>query len=171
MRRLLQSMPLTLVALLALGAWARADKAGDGDKDFLMKASTDGDAEVRFAQLAEKQAGSDAVKTFAREMSKEHDAANKQLADAAKGMKLAIVAGLEKSKRDEYERLSKLKGAEFDREYMRLAVDMHEKAVKVFEDESKRTDGNDNLRKFAADTLPKLRDHLKKAREVANTVK
>jgi predicted outer membrane protein len=54
---------------------------------------------------------------------------------------------------------------------MRLAVDMHEKAVKVFEDESKRTDGNDNLRKFAADTLPKLRDHLKKAREVANTVK
>lgn len=66
-------------------------------------------------------------------------------------------------------KLSRLSGADFDRAYMREQVKHHEKAVSMFEKESMK--GKDpDVKSWAAATLPTLREHLRMARELNNSV-
>jgi predicted outer membrane protein len=65
-----------------------------------------------------------------------------------------------------YERLARLSGSEFDREFMRHQVKMHDEAVSLFDRQV--GGGKDaDLKAFAARTLPTLREHQQMARDVA----
>ena len=160
--------PLALAgALLVPCALLAADKPQLSDPDFLAQAAEAGTAEIKLAELADTRASDDAVKDFARCMIKDHTAIAAKLTDAARGAKVAVVAGLDKDARAAEDRLAGLKGADFDRAYMKQMVEDHEKAVSLFEAEAKggTTDG---LKTFAADTLPTLQDHLKMARMLSD---
>lgn len=63
------------------------------------------------------------------------------------------------------EKLSKLKGAEFDREYVKAMVEDHEKDVAAFEATSKGAVDAD-VKAFATKTLPTLKEHLQMIREI-----
>jgi putative membrane protein len=66
--------------------------------------------------------------------------------------------------RDLEERLSTLSGAEFDREYIDAMVDDHEEAVNELE---RHTDSdNARLKQYASSTLPVVRQHLERARQI-----
>jgi predicted outer membrane protein len=71
--------------------------------------------------------------------------------------------------RESMEKLSKLSGPEFDREYMRQQLKAHEKAISLFEREA--NSGKDpELKAFASNTLPALREHQQLARDTASKV-
>ena len=63
-----------------------------------------------------------------------------------------------------YDKLSKMRGAEFDRAYMRDMVQDHEKDVKKFRQEAQHG-GDPDLKGFAQKTLPVLEQHLKMAHD------
>ena len=173
MTRFLKGLSLALAAGLLLNLSVRADDKGNAptdDKDFVMKATTAGQAEVKFSELAEKNASNERVKAFARRMVKDHTQANDGLTVAAKNQRVAVVAGLEKDTRDNYQRLSKLQGDEFDREYMKIMRGDHEKAVGLFAAEAKQS-ADPDLKKFAAATLPTIREHLIEARTICELLK
>ena len=59
---------------------------------------------------------------------------------------------------------------DFDRAYMKTMLSDHKKDISAFEKEAKS--GKDaDVKSFAADTLPTLREHLRMAEETNNTVK
>lgn len=59
-------------------------------------------------------------------------------------------------------RLTKLTGAEFDREYMEAMVDDHKEDIEKFEKQADK--GKDpDVKKFASDNLPILQKHLELA--------
>jgi putative membrane protein len=63
------------------------------------------------------------------------------------------------------DKLSRLSGADFDREYMRMMVKDHAKKVEMFEREA--TKGKDpDVKAWAAKTLPTVREHLQMARDL-----
>jgi len=164
MKRILIGVSMALAALLVFQAGpAGAGKGPTDDNDFLVKAFTSGVAEVKFSELAEDRSDSNQVKAFAQRMINSHKKVNDQLSEHARGLKLAVVAGLEKDKRAIYDRLAGLKGAEFDRAYLQQLIEDHDKAVKLFEGQA-RTGTHEGLKNFAQQTLPTLRDHLKHAR-------
>jgi putative membrane protein len=71
--------------------------------------------------------------------------------------------------RESVEKLSKFSGAEFDREYMRQQLKAHEKAISLFERQA--NSGKDTeLKAFASNTLPALREHQQMARDTASKV-
>jgi predicted outer membrane protein len=96
--------------------------------------------------------------------------AGRKLLKRARGLKVAIVTGLDPDRRAVYKKLSKLRGADFDKEYMKTVVSDHEKAVKLFTSYSK-SGKDEELRTFAKDTLPTLKKHLKQAREINDKLK
>jgi putative membrane protein len=167
---------LTLAFLLcavALGpstASRGEDVKANPDNNFLISAVTAGVGEVKFSQLAEKHASNDDVKEFAGRLVKEHNDANKKLLEHARGLKVAVVTGLDKEQRTAFSNMSKLKGDEFDREYIHKMVEDHEKAIKLFEDYSK-TGTNDDLKQFATKTLPTLKHHLEEAKKIEAKIK
>ena len=171
-----KGLPLivTATALLVCVSSVRANKdAKDdpiSDQDFLGKASSAGTGEVKLSELAVTQASDDKVRDYAKKLVNDHKKMNNGLAAMAKSLKIAVVTGLEKDTQATYDRLAKLKGAEFDREYMKQMVDDHEKAVNLFQRESK-TGANGDLKSFANDHLTELKDHLKDARSIWDGVK
>lgn len=67
-------------------------------------------------------------------------------------------------------RMSRLSGADFDREYMKHMVKDHEDAVSDFQKQSTRAKDPD-IRAFASKTLPTLQEHLQMARDIESKVR
>src|SRR5262245_43060802 len=159
-----------LAGLMAVGLVVQARAGGEGDKEFLGKAIAAQIAEIKLAELADRQAQSAEVKGFAKQMINDHAKLRDQLLDRAKALKLAVVQGLEKEYKEKMDRLSKLEGAAFDKAYMAEMVKDHEHALKEFESRSK-TAQDQELRRVLTDALPRIREHLKHAQQVARDLK
>jgi putative membrane protein len=79
--------------------------------------------------------------------------------------KIGVVAGLEKRNRDEYERLSKLNGADFDKAYMAWIIEGHKKEIANVENQT-ANGKNAEATQFAKAALPTMKQHLKQAEEL-----
>jgi putative membrane protein len=154
-----------LVVCVGVSRGADRDREVLTDKEFIAKAMDDGVNEVKLGELAEQLASSEKVKEFARKIVKDHKAANKKLLELAGTHKLAVVTDMKKDALAIYNRMSRLSKAEFDQAFLKHMVEDHEKAVALFEKMSKSATDAD-VKKFAADTLPTLREHLKEAKEI-----
>jgi putative membrane protein len=86
-------------------------------------------AEVRLGELASEHAENPDVKAFGQMMVKDHTEANKELAQVAAQAKVTPPTELDQRHRAMADRLSKLKGAAFDREYIRTMVQAHEQVA------------------------------------------
>jgi putative membrane protein len=91
--------------------------------------SVAGLAEVQLGQMAAKQAQSADVKAFGQMMVKDHTQANKELSQIASKMKIKPASELDQKHKDLAGKLSKLQGAEFDREYMNAMVEGHQEVL------------------------------------------
>jgi putative membrane protein len=152
-----------IASLVLMGtALAQNDRT---DMQFATTAAKGGIAEVALGQMAEKKAQSADVKAFGQRMATDHKKANDELNAAAKADGVTIPQGLTGEHNADAAKLSKLSGGEFDREYMKLMVDDHQKDIALFEKESK-TGKDSHVKAFAGKTLPTLREHLKMAQDI-----
>jgi putative membrane protein len=158
-----------LALAFGMAAGRDDDKGPLTDEGFVLKASEGGMAEVMAGKLAAKRASDAEVKEFAEKMVKDHSKANKELASLAgkKGFKVAKEVG-EKHKAMA-EKLAKLSGAAFDREYMAGMVKDHEMTVALFEKQGK-SGKDEDLKDWAEKTLPTIKEHLKMAKEINGKV-
>jgi len=139
------------------------------DRDFITKAAQGGMAEVALGELAARQASNDEVKQFGQRMVDDHTKANNELKDLASKKGIAIQSDLSARHKASHDRLAKLSGADFDREYMSAMVKDHDATVALFEKES-RSGGDPELKAWVTNTLPVLREHQKLAHELAGRV-
>ena len=158
---------LLAAGLTSMHASARRDTA---DAQFVADASSSGLAEVRLGELAQQRGSSQAVKDFGKKMVDDHTQANQKLQMIAGKEKKSISATLSDEDRATYAKLNNLIGAEFDRAYAEEMVTDHQKDIADFEAEA--THGKDpEVRKFAQDTLPTLKEHLKLAQDMQKAVR
>jgi putative membrane protein len=156
------------VPMLFFGAAVHAaDKSGTGklskaDETFLKEAAQGGQMEVELGNVATKKASNDRVKAFGKRMTEDHGKANKELAALAKKKNVQVSKTLDDKHKREVDRLSKLSGSEFDREYMAAMVKDHKEDVEKFERAAKEAKDSD-VKEFASKTLPVLKDHLELA--------
>lgn len=113
--------------------------AGAADRDFVEDALHSGMMEVELGKMAQNQASTPDVKQFGAMMERDHSKAGEELKRIAGQHGITAATSLEDKHRDMRDRLSKLTGAEFDREYMKAMVDSHEDMVDMLEG---RTDEN-----------------------------
>jgi putative membrane protein len=140
------------------------------EKIFLNQVITNGRAEIKYSELAEKQASSLKVKAFAARLIVEHKKFGEKLEEAARNMGITVSKELDRDQAGTLDGLSKLSGAEFDRTYLSRIVQDHERAVRAFETEAEK--GNsEEVKKLCNDALPRLQRHLKRARELADEMK
>ena len=140
------------------------------DRSFLTKAAQGGVAEVELGKLAQDKAQNPQVKEFAARMVKDHGEANEKLKKIASSKGVDLPSDASKSARSEMDKLAQKSGGDFDREYMKHMVSDHKKDVSEFEKQAKS--GKDaELKAFADQTLPTLREHLKMAQSAEAAVK
>ena len=138
---------------------AAADSVSRADRKFMEKAAQGGMAEVQLGKLAAEKAQAAEVKQFGQRMVDDHSKANDQLKQIASSKGVNLPTELDRSTQRELDKLSKLSGADFDREYMKHMVSDHKKDVSEFKSESSRAK-DPQVKQFAASTLPTLQQHL-----------
>ena len=176
----------------AVGTAGEADRTAvhDSEKDFVGKQLADGTAEVELGRMAAQKATNPEVKRFAQMMVDDHTKAGAELQQIASKYNISATQPSDDKHNDVMDRLSKLRGPQFDKEYMKAMVDGHENAVDALESrvdstaslKDKVTDPSkadkqvvpeksDNVvaasvNDWAANALPVVRHHLDEAKAI-----
>ncbi len=139
------------------------------EREFMKKAAQGGMLEVQASKLAMERASSAEVKAFAKMLHEDHTAANGKLEAIARSKGVQLPSELDAKQKAELERLRGLQGEAFEQAYMkRLGVHDHEKDIQAFERQA-RTGKDEQLKRFAIETLPTLRKHLTHAQQITGS--
>jgi putative membrane protein len=141
-----------------------------GDRKFIEEATMGGLAEVELGKLAQLKGASEQVKQFGARMVEDHGKANDELKQLAHIKGFGVPGAPAKAHLREIDKLGKLSGAEFDRQYMAHMLSDHRKDVSEFKKASEAAKDSD-VKAFADKTLPTLQEHLKLAQTVHDSVK
>jgi putative membrane protein len=168
----MRSLVYIPVLMIGLATTTRADDIKDlpKDKEFVARVVESTSSEIKLAELADARAANAEVRKFARKMSDEHTKCRKDLLEKAGDLKIAVVTGLSKEHQDAMKRLGELKGAEFDRAYLKNVMERHEKTINLFHGQIK-LGTNQKITTFAEKTLPMLQAHLEEASKIQQKIK
>jgi putative membrane protein len=134
------------------------------DAGFYQNATGANVAEIELSQLALKQGSSAKVKQFAQKMVDDHTKANEKLGSLRNGDKgYSTTTSPPPDAQKDIDALKLLNGKEFDRQYAKVMVAGHEKAVAMFEVEAEKG-SNPAMKAFAKETLPTIKEHQKMAK-------
>lgn len=144
-----------------------ARRTSSSDSSFLRNAAQEGMTEVELARVAQDQASSPEVRQLAQQMLDDHSNSNQRLRQIARDQNVSLPTQLDVSHRAQLDRLATLRGESFDRQYIQTMLDAHERTIDLYDREA-RSGSNAQVRTFARDTLPTLRQHLQLARTTAS---
>jgi len=139
--------------------------------DFMVEAASGGLMEVALGKLAQKQSHNNEVKIFGKQMETDHSQANEQLKLLGTAKNIVIPAAPSDEHQKHINELAELKGADFDRRYMDMMVNDHQRDIKLFEDAANNNAMDAEVKLFAQKTLPILRQHLQMAQKTQQLVK
>jgi len=162
---------LALIIALPLGAQsptAQTPATNADDRGFLQDAAADGLAEVAMANDALHHAQAAPTKQFAQRMVTDHTRLNHALADVANRKHVELPAsGKQHALASAEAWRTQLHGGAYDRAYAQAMVQGHSKAVALF---TKGAGSRDpDVRKFAQDALPMLKQHLAMATDLSHS--
>jgi putative membrane protein len=164
---------VAIVGLLAYPALAQSQtgqaELAEQDLEFAQEAAAGGLKEVALGELAQEQAKSEQVEQFGQRMVQDHGQANEKLMAIVEQKDVQLPQELPEDAQQKYQELQQLSDAEFDEAYMDEMVKDHEKDVELFEQQAQSGEDPD-LRAFAEETLPTLREHLELAREIQSQI-
>lgn len=112
----------------AVGTAGEADrsKVSSGDKDFVNDLTIANMAEVELGKMAIERSTNAEVKKFGQTMVDDHTAAGDKLKAVASQHNIPVPTALDDKHIELRDKLAKLQGADFDREYSSAMVDGHE---------------------------------------------
>ncbi|HLO64427.1 MAG TPA: DUF4142 domain-containing protein [Azonexus sp.] len=136
------------------------------ERSFIVEAAASGQAEIDASRMMAARSTDPGVKTYARQLEREHLSANDELKRIAEGKGIVVPAIASKGTKEMLDRLRGMPAAEGDRTFvLEFGIESHNKAIQLFEKEAR--EGQDpQLRAFAEQTLPRLREHLTMAQQL-----
>jgi len=140
------------------------------DYKFVSEAARGGMMEVKLGEVAKQRGTTQEIRDFGQRMITDHSKANEELKQLASTKGAVIPTEMTHHENTEMDRLEKLSGKDFDKEYAEHMVKDHKKDVKEFEDAARDATDPD-LKTFAQKTLSTLQEHLRMAQQIQASVK
>jgi len=165
-----------IVALSLIGAVFFAGAAfaagSTNPKEFIKDAIQGDNSEIQLGQLAQQKGGSDGVRSFGQTLATDHSKAKDEAVSVAKEISVTPPTEMKSAAKKEYDKLQKMSGAAFDKEFIRHMVSDHKKDIKAFEAMAKKrgakgaSGDTQKVADLAQKTLPDLRKHLQIAQSL-----
>ncbi len=141
-----------------------ADHSNAQDKLFVRQAAIGNQAEVELGQLAHKKAASQSVRDFAQHMVDDHRKSGDLLRRLGRGANANLPKELDPEHQSVRTKLEQASGKDFDIAYIGSMIQDHQRTANLLQWEI--TSGqNEALKKYAADTLPAVMEHLEMAKQ------
>jgi putative membrane protein len=147
----------------------------DKDKETLAKLHHINQMEIKAGQMAKKNSQNKQVKQYGEMLIKDHSLADKQITALAKkeNIELTMPAPTDPSEQaerqsdmDAMSRLETLKGEEFDREFSKMMVEGHQKAIDMVQTAVRQTQDS-KIQGLLNKLLPVLKEHLRVAEQIS----
>lgn len=168
--------PITLAgSALALGALLipapqshaaeKNSSLGPADEEFIKHEAASGKAIITIAVEAATRSESEAIRTFARSLVRDHGKSGAVIEKLAQSKGVDLEPGDVAQHEAHLEQLRGERGADFDNEFIVFMIKMHKDSGENFEKTA--TDSPDtDIKKWASEMLPGLKNHLKKAKDL-----
>lgn len=130
------------------------------DQNFLNKAMEGDLAEINMGKLAQQKGQSQDVKQFGQMLEQDHGQHLEKAKQTAQQMGFTPPTEPNAKQKKTYDQLSKLSGAQFDRQFAQDMVKDHKEAISTF---GKQAKSKGPLADFAQQTVPTLQKHLRTA--------
>jgi putative membrane protein len=168
------SLLITAAAALAIGAPVQA--AAPSDPQIAHIAYTADNLDIAAAKQALKMSHNATVRSFAQEMVRDHEAVNAKALALVKKLHVtpeanATSTGLTKAADAERAKLSKLKGAAFDREYINNEVAYHKTVNDALSSTLIPSAKNGELKSLLQTGLSLFKEHQAHAEQIAAKLK
>ena len=159
------------VLVFSIGALALMAADFPTDEQIAKIVTTTNDGEIAMAKLAEDKATNKDVKKFAEHMVKDHSKNNKSAMKLSRKLNMTPTetqASIDTRANDEkaLASLQALNGVEFDRSYMSMQVNAHQKVLNDLDNVLIPGAKNAKLKKELEKTRKKVAEHLEHAKEV-----
>jgi putative membrane protein len=154
-RSLLVAGSVLFAALTPVAAQA------DGPREFLHHALEGDNSEIMLGRLAADRGRSPAVRDYGQTLASDHSRARQEVVDVGRRFGLQPNSEPAPEARDERDKLTGMRGREFDREFVRYMIDDHRKDISDFRNEARENHGAISV--LARSQLPTLRKHLELA--------
>jgi putative membrane protein len=170
-------LSLLVSGLMLLPGYAQSSKSQSGksqssqqsgsnlsatDRTFLKKAAEGNMAEVEMGKLGQQKGTSSQVKQLADRLVNDHQQNQQTLQSLAQKEGVTLPTSVAPNHQALKARLEKLNGAAFDKAFATDAVREHHKDIAEFKRVESSTK-NPDVKNYAAQTLPKLQEHLQLA--------
>lgn len=145
----------------------QAGSSDAADNAFMKKAAADGMAEVAMGRMALTKSKDAEVKQLAQRIVSDHTKADNELKSIAQDKNVKLPTSPDASERKTSAALEKKSGTAFDKAWTEHMVTDHKKAIALFTKTSNDANADSDVRNFAQQTLPVLRNHLEMAQSLA----
>lgn len=159
-------LPVLLIGMIGTLAF----KFIINDEQFVKMASSSNSLEIALGGQAVQKGNAESVKMFGKKMSEHHGKASSELADLAKSKGWKLPQKLERAHQEEVDKLARLNGEKFDREFAVAMLKSHQEAVALFENASGNSDLDADLKRWASEKLPTLKAHLEEAEKLVSQI-
>jgi len=149
----------TVAAVYAQDKSSPREKLSSNDRSFIMQATNGGMAEIELSRIAAQNGARADVKAFAQRLVEDHGKAGKEL-EAISAKLGAAPPKPTAAQQGDMKRFAELKGEKLDQAYVERMVRDHKGTIALFEKHAKSGDSPE-LKQFASQTLPVLKEHLK----------
>jgi putative membrane protein len=151
-------MALLTVGLLVPCAKAETSVSMD-DTNFILGAAQGGMTEVELGELAATNGMREDVKEFGQMMVKDHTAINGDLKTLAAQKGVTLPESLDAKHQGMVDKMTALRGSEFDDAYIKGMIKAHQKDAKAFKAEASATQDAD-IKGFLDKSIPVVEAHL-----------
>jgi putative membrane protein len=135
------------------------------DRKFVRDVDADHNLEIKLGQLAEKRARDESVKQFGRRMVSDHTGLKERWTTMISNSGMKFKSGMGPRHKSKLDRLEKLSGREFDREYMTLVAQNHQDYLNYFRKEG-RAAKSAPVRQLVNRDIPMLEQHIQQAKQI-----
>lgn len=161
MKRMASRLPtISFAVLLGLGA---SNAFAQSPTDFINDTSIKGMADIEASRLAHQKTESKEVKDYAIVVINDRTTANQHLAKIAKKLDLPVAPREEVASKAKALIPEVKEGDSFDATFAASQVQTTQEAIEQLQQEAQTTDVPE-IKAFAAETLPKLENHLQMAK-------
>ena len=148
-------------AALSLAHVAVASDLSHKDEKYMTKTAHGLISEVAMGEMAQKNAADERVKQFGKRMVDDHGKELADLKQLASQKKVALPDAMDHGQKKEFDKLGKLSGKDFDKEYVKYEVEDHRDDIREQKEAlDKKLDPA--LKQFAKDELATVTGHKQK---------
>ncbi|MGC3944743.1 MAG: DUF4142 domain-containing protein [Chryseolinea sp.] len=144
-------------------------EVNEEDANFLARAAEMRMSDFQEGKLATEKSNNELIKNYGKLMMKDQQMLLAEIKLLASNKNISLPDDISNSQADERNDLLKESGINFDRKFVSVMADDHERDVQLFEEASSSSDKK--ISQFAEKYLPLIESHLERIKAIENQIK